>query len=183
MLDTSVDNAVAHVVLSRPEARNALNDDFWEAFPALIRAWDEDPAVRVIVISGAGPHFCAGIDLSYLSGLVPRASDPARGNEQLRRRIHDLQAAFDLLNTSRKPVLAVVHGACMGAGLDLVAAADMRYCAADAFFQIHEVNIGMVADLGSLQRLPRQLPDGVVRELAFSGRRMTADEALRLGFV
>lgn len=183
MLKTTVDNAVAHVVLSRAKSRNALGEEFWRDFPALIAKWDDDPGVRVIVISGAGPHFCSGIDLGYLSKLMPKSNDPARGNEQLRRRIRTLQQALDVLATTRKPVIAAVHGACMGAGLDLAAAADMRYAAADAFFQIHEVNIGMVADLGSLQRMPRQLPDGMVRELAFTGRRMVADEALRLGFV
>ena len=183
MLNTKIEDRVATVTLARAAARNALNASFWQDFPTLMRALDDDPAVRAIVIAGDGPHFCAGIDLDYLLSLLPKTDDPARGNERMRRQIIELQAALDVMTAIRKPVLVVVHGACMGAGLDLVAAADMRYAATDAFFQIHEVNVGMVADLGSLQRMPRQLPDGLLRELAFTGRRLGAEEARACGFV
>ena len=183
MLKSTIKDRVATILLARPEARNALDAGFWRDFPALIRQLDADPAVRVIVIAGEGPHFCSGIDLAYLTSLMTQADDPARANEHMRRNIIELQLAFDVLNSIRKPVLTVIHGACMGGGLDLIAAADMRYAAKDAFFQIHEINIGIVADLGSLQRLRHQLPDGILRELAFSGRRMSAEEAYHLGFV
>lgn len=183
MLNCKIEDHIAIVTLARPAARNALDAAFWRDFPALMRALDDDPAARAVVIAGEGPHFCAGIDLDYLRSLVPATADAARGSERLRRQIIELQAALSVITAIRKPVLVVVHGACMGAGLDLVAAADMRYAATDAFFQIHEINIGMVADLGSLQRLPKQIPDGLLRELAFTGRRLGAEEARACGFV
>lgn len=183
MLNCKIEDHIASVTLARAEVRNALNAAFWRDFPALMRSLDDNPAVRAVVIAGEGPHFCAGIDLGYLRSLMPGAADAARGNEKMRRQLIELQAALSVMTTLRKPVLAAVHGACMGAGLDLVAAADMRYAATDAFFQIHETNIGMVADLGALQRLPKQIPDGLVRELAFTGRRLGAEEARACGFV
>lgn len=183
MLNSKIENHVAIVTLARAEARNALNAAFWQDFPALMRNLDDNPSVRAMVIAGEGPHFCAGIDLDYLRSLVPTTADAARGSERLRRQILELQSALNIMTAIRKPVLAAVHGACMGAALDLVAAADMRYAATDAFFQIHEINIGMVADLGSLQRLPKQIPEGLLRELAFTGRRLSAEEARACGFV
>ncbi|WP_281302165.1 MULTISPECIES: crotonase/enoyl-CoA hydratase family protein [unclassified Iodidimonas] len=188
MLELQIDAGIAHIRLSRPDKANALNADFWRDFPKMIDQLDEDPKVRVIVISGMGRHFCSGIDLAMLAALMPSAdsqpeADPARLREKLRRKIIAMQDCFTSLDRCRKPSIAAVHGGCLGAGVDLVTACDIRLASADVRFTVQEINIGMVADVGTLQRIGHLLPHGIVRDLAYSGRAMLADEALRLGFI
>lgn len=175
---------IARVTLNRPEALNAMHSAFWVECRAIFEELGADPQVRVIVISSSGKHFSAGIDLGFLSQMVPDATeDPARMRDKLRHRILELQASFSAIANCRVPVLAAIHGGCIGAAVDLAAACDMRYCTSDAYFLIQEVNIGMVADLGALQRMPLQLPQGLLRELAYTGRKLEAEEARDKGFV
>ena len=137
-----------------------------------------------MVISSSGRHFTAGMDLSVFGGLgKAESNDRARINEQLRRSVLETQESFNVIEACRVPVLAAIQGGCIGGGVDLVTACDMRYCTADAFFCIQEINIGMVADVGTLQRLPHLIPAGMVRELAYTGRRFTATEAKSAGLV
>ncbi len=178
------DGPVAHVQINNPARANALAAPFWEELPRLIEQLDADTTVRAIVISGVGRHFTAGIDLAIFQDFAPDPqADPARQRERLYRRIRAMQETFSVLERCRKPAIAAIHGACLGAGVDMVTACDIRLAASDAFFAIQEVNIGMVADVGTLQRAPHLLPHGILRELAFTGRRMSAGEAHRWGFV
>jgi len=180
----TVQDHVAEIRFGDPARRNALGRAFWEALPALMAKIETAPEVRALIIRSEGPHFCSGIDLDYLKSLFPaEGPDPARDREKLRREIVALQDVINRVASCRVPVIAVVQGACMGAGLDLVAATDMIYASADAGFTIQETNIGLAADLGSLQRLPHRMNTGLLRELAFTGRTMGAEEALSCGLV
>jgi enoyl-CoA hydratase len=144
---------------------------------------DSEPSVRVVILAASGNHFCAGLDLAMFGSVRGTSSEPSRRAEHLRRTILRMQGNLSALEKCRKPVLAAIHRTCIGGGVDLVCCADMRYATEDAYFSIREIDIGMVADVGTLQRLPRLIPDGVVRELAYTGRNMDAEEARELGFV
>ncbi|PCI47497.1 MAG: enoyl-CoA hydratase [Alphaproteobacteria bacterium] len=175
---------IATITLCNPQKANALGEDFWTEFAQVFDHITEDPEVRVVVVASSGKHFTSGIDLGYLQTTLPPAdADPARAMDKLRRHVKFLQAPFEAIDNCRVPVLAAVQGGCFGAGVDLVSACDIRYVSADAFFIIQEINIGMVADLGTLQRMPRQIPDGLMRELAYTGRKYLAEEALATGYV
>ena len=183
--DYTVADHVATITLNRPEKRNAMIREFWDDMKAVFAAIADDPAVRAVVIASTGPHFTAGIDLSLLAQVM-QASDgleESRKRERLRRMVLDFQESFTAMERSRVPVLAAVQGGCIGGGIDMVTAADMRYCTADAFFLVKEIEVGMTADVGTLQRLPRVMPDGLARELCYTGRRMMADEAKACGLV
>jgi enoyl-CoA hydratase len=176
---------VAHVQLARPDAMNSMNADFWLELPLCMRELEASGEARVIVISSTGKHFSAGMDLGVFTNpkAVPMGGDPARMAENLRRVVMQLQASLSSLEEVRLPVLVAIQGGCIGGALDMVCAADSRYCSADAYFTIKETELGMTADVGTLQRLPKLLPQGVVRELAYTGRKFGADEAKALGFV
>nr|WP_175586196.1 crotonase/enoyl-CoA hydratase family protein [Pseudomonas sp. CM27] len=175
---------IAHVQINRPEKVNAMNAAFWEEIIEIFQWVDDTDAVRVVVISGAGKHFSAGIDLMMLASLAGQmGKDVGRNARFLRKTIQRLQASFTAVDKCRKPVLAAVQGYCIGGAIDLVSACDMRYCSRDAQFSIKEIDMGMAADVGTLQRLPRIIGDGMMRELAFTGRSVEADEALRIGLV
>lgn len=177
------DGAVAHIQLNRPDKSNALNAAMWQEIRAAFEWVDQSPTVRVALLSGAGKNFCAGIDLAMLAGVQQQTAHPdgARSREKLRRLILDLQDCLSSLERCSKPVIAAIQGACVGGALDLVTCCDMRYVTDDAVFSIKEIDIGMVADVGTLQRLPRLIGDGMTRELAYTGRNVDADEAVRLG--
>ena len=177
------DGAVAHLRLSRPEASNALDVAFWRDFGPALKALDAAGETRALVLSGEGRNFCAGMDISVFSGGAILSTDTAAQRQAFHQAARELQDALSRLEKVRFPVIAAVHGACVGAGLDMVAACDLRLASMDAYFRIEEINIGMMADVGSLQRLPSILPEGVVRELAYLGTSLTADRAERLGFV
>lgn len=184
VFDLEIADAIASLSLNRPRVRNAMNAAFWRELPEIVRLLDGDPAVRVVILRAEGPHFCAGIDLEYLRAIAPKGEgERAREATGFRRAILDMQAAVTSLEMARFPVIAAIHGACIGAGLDLVTAADIRIASADAEFRVEETNLGIVADLGSLQRLPRIIAPGAARELALTGRTLDAGEAARLGLV
>ncbi len=177
-------DGIAHVTLNRPRVRNAMNTDFWREIKTAFETIDRDPKARVAVISSTGPHFTAGLDLSsFGSILAPSDGDEGRRRHALRRLILDLQGCFSAIEACRVPVLAAVQGGCIGGGVDMVSACDMRYCSEDAYFVIKEIDIGMTADVGTLQRLPHLIPEGLVRELAYTGRNMAAPEAQASGLV
>jgi len=178
-------DGIADIRLNRPERANALNESMWQELRTAFRWADATDAVRVVVLSGAGRHFCAGIDLSMLAGLAETVAhtDPARGREALRHLILDLQDCLSSIERCRKPVLAAIHGACVGGAVDMIACCDMRYAVVEAQFSVREIDIGMTADVGSLQRLPRIVPDGIVRELAYTGRTVDGTEAQAIGLV
>lgn len=180
----NIDHGVAKVKLNRPDAANALDEQAWKILKQIFKDLDLNDSVRVIILTGSGKNFCGGIDLSMLQGVLQTdVSCEARRRERLHRKILELQKTINQLENCRKPIVAAVQGACVGAGLDLIAACDMRYGTEDAYFSIKEVDMGMVADLGSLQRLPKILNEGAVRELAFTGRNIYADEAKTLGLL
>lgn len=177
------EGGVAHVELAREGKFNAMDHDFFAAIGETFRSLGSDSKVRAILLSGRGKHFSAGLDLQYAASQFSPPSDPGRGAEARLRHIHWLQDAFTAVEQVRVPVIAAVHGGCIGAGVDLAAACDLRIGAADAFFQVAEVDVAITADLGTLQRLTHLIPEGLVRELAYTGRRMDAAEAQRLGLL
>lgn len=178
-----VEAGVAHVELARPDRLNAMDRDMFAAIGDAFRALGRDPAVRAILLSGQGKHFTAGLDLEYASRQFPPSEDPGRAAEARLRHVEWLQDAFSAVEAARPPVIAVLHGGCIGAGVDLASACDLRVASAGAFFQVAEVDVAITADLGTLQRLGYLIPHGVLRELAFTGRRMGAEEAARYGLV
>jgi enoyl-CoA hydratase len=183
--NVSVENRIAHVQFSRPQAMNSMNKAFWVELPQCIRDIESQTDARVIVISSTGKHFSAGMDLGVFSdsSTMPQSKDPSRMAEGLRRLVLQLQATLSSLEEIRLPVLTAIQGGCIGGALDLVCAADSRYCTADAYFTIKETELGMTADVGTLQRLPKLIPAGIVKELAFTGRKFTAQEAQQFGLV
>src|SRR5262245_18064822 len=184
--DVSIEEKIAHVRLARPEAYNTMIPEFWSELPEITRALEDTGEARAIVISSTGKHFTAGMDLSvFTSDRDPGERDAEMGRRRanLRRDILRLQGTFNCLDHARMPVLAAVQGGCIGGGVDMISACDIRYCSEDAFFCIQEINIGMTADVGTFPRLPHLIPQGVVRELAYTGRRLAAREALDVGLV
>lgn len=181
-LDVQVADDVGWIWIDRPSTHNALSADLWEDLPAACRALDEDEDVRVIVVAGRGPSFTAGIDLSLLASLPGGPSDATR-NMATYRMVRRLQASFTAFADARTPVVAAIHGHCLGAGIDLITACDIRLASEDARFSVRETRMGLVADVGTLQRLPRIVGPGHAAELAFTGRTFDAGEALRIGLV
>jgi enoyl-CoA hydratase len=179
-----IEAGIAHLQFNRPERMNTMAPAFFPAFRDVVQALSDSGDARVLVISSTGKHFSAGMALETLGGqggMLDTSSPRARLSfqEGLRR----LMGCFDVLDTARMPVVCAVQGGCIGGALDLAAACDIRVCSEDAFFCIQEINVGMAADLGVLQRLPKLIPQGVVRELAYTGDRLPAARALELGLV
>ncbi|KAI5402203.1 hypothetical protein KIW84_066606, partial [Lathyrus oleraceus] len=171
-------SGVFYLNLNRPSQRNALTHDFFSEFPKALYALDHNPDVNVIVLSGAGKHFCSGIDLSLLNSTAGELS-----GESLRRQILAMQDSITALERCRKPVIASIHGGCIGGGIDIITACDIRVCTEDAFFSVKEVDLALAADLGSLQRLPSIVGFGNAMELALTARRFSGLEAKELGLV
>ena len=178
-----IEDGVAHVELARPERLNAMDRDMFAAIGDTFRALGRDPAVRVILLSGRGRHFSAGLDLEYASKQFAPIGDPGRAAEAKLRHVEWLQDAFTAVEQARPPVIAALHGGCIGAGVDLISACDLRVASADFYLQIAEIDVAITADLGTLQRLGHLLPHGIVRELTYTGRPMAAEEAARFGLV
>lgn len=185
-LSVTHDGGVATVRLERPEAANALDRTLWRELRDTFSALDADPGVRVVVLAGAGKHFCAGIDLSMLAeiqGMAPDGADPGRAREALRRLILDLQDVLTTVERCRVPVLAAIQGVCVGAGLDLAVVCDLRYATPRTKFSLKEVDMGLAADVGVLQRLPRIVGEGRAREMAYTCRDVRGPEAETMGLV
>ena len=177
-------SGVWNVYLNRPSRGNALSTDLFLEFPKALHSLDLNPNVNVIVLAGAGQHFCSGIDLSALKSFSEHSSgDHGRSGESLRGHILALQDAVSAIERCRKPVIASVHGACIGGGVDIITACDIRFCTNDAFFSVKEVDLAITADLGTLQRLPSIIGYGNAVELALTARRFSGLEAKQLGLV
>ncbi|XP_065560677.1 delta(3,5)-Delta(2,4)-dienoyl-CoA isomerase, mitochondrial-like [Artemia franciscana] len=178
---------VAHVQLNRPEQLNSMNQTFWRECKECFSGLAEDEDCRAIVVSGSGKHFTAGLDLTDMGNLSEQFSsddDIARKSKRLYKIIRAYQESFSAIEQCPKPVIAAVHSACIGGGVDLITAADIRFCTKDAYFCVKEVDIGLAADVGTLQRLPKVIgSDSLARDLALTARRMYADEAKESGLV
>ena len=181
----SVENKVAHVVINRPEKVNSFNETTWKELKVIFEHIDKEPEVRVAVLSGEGKLFCAGIDLQMLMSVkqVEDIDCGGRRSEKIFAFIKVLQSSINAIEMCSKPVIAAIHNGCIGGGVDIVAACDLRYCSQDAYFTIKEIDMGMVADLGTLQRLPKFVKPAVVSEMAFTGRKVGATEAKEIGLV
>ncbi|XP_060519588.1 delta(3,5)-Delta(2,4)-dienoyl-CoA isomerase, mitochondrial [Cylas formicarius] len=178
---------VYHVQLNRPERLNALNRTMWSDIEKCFHNLSSDENCRAIVLSGNGKHFTAGMDLQDTAEVFPQINelgDVSKKAKHFYQILTDCQRSMSSLELCRKPVLAAIHAACVGAGVDMITAADMRYCTKDAWFQVKEVDIGMAADVGTLQRLPKVVgSDSLARELCFTARKMPASEALSCGLI
>ncbi len=184
--DVAIADHIAHITLKRPDAFNSMIRDFWNELPEIVRDIDDNARARVIVISSTGKHFCAGMDLAVFSdgqGVGAAGGDRYVQAESFRRHVHHLQNSFSCLDEARMPVLVAIQGGCIGGAVDMTSACDIRYATADAFFCIQEINIGMTADVGTFPRLCKLIPEGWVRELAYTGRRLPAHRAKEIGLV
>lgn len=182
-----IEAGVAHIQLKRPEAMNTMTRAFWNELPAIVKHIDDNALARCIVITSTGKHFSAGMELSVFTdgeGVTEeRSGDRHVAGESFRRYVGVLQDSFSCLDKARMPVIVAIQGGCIGGAVDFVSACDIRYATTDAFFCIQEINIGMTADVGTFPRLCKLIPEGWVRELAYTGRRLPAAKALAIGLV
>ncbi|MEO7244830.1 MAG: enoyl-CoA hydratase-related protein [Rubrivivax sp.] len=182
--DRELPAGVAHLQLHRGDRLNTFEPAFFPALRDAVRTLDRAGATRVLVISSTGRHFSAGMSLEvFATGMPLLQTGSARDRLTFQDGLRDLMRCFDVLEQARFPVLCAVQGGCIGGALDLAAACDLRLCSADAFFTVQEIHIGMAADLGVLQRLPKIVPDGVARQMAYTGERVDAARALAIGLV
>lgn len=185
-IDVTIDDQIAYVALKGPGNGNALGPEFWEEFPAAFDDLDTNDDVRVVVVRGAGDQFTYGLDLKRNSDLFSKimgGQKLAAERTELFEKVRQWQDAFDAIERCSKPTIAAVHGHCIGGGVNLIAACDMRICSSDATFSLREVRIAIVPDLGALQRLPRIVGEGVTRRIAMTGEDFGADQALEWGLV
>ena len=185
--NVTIDENIAHIQLSRPDKYNSMIPAFWTELPKIVEDISDNAKARVIVISSQGRHFCSGMDLAVFTGPgdeeKPDPRTTQQRNEAIRLNVRDLQRTISCLDDARMPVLMAIQGGCIGGGVDLSSAADCRYITRDGFFCIQEINIGMTADVGTFPRLCHLLPQGMLRELSYTGRRFFAQEALEFGLV
>ena len=184
--DVEINNSIAHIRFNRPEKRNSMNEDFWTMFPKEVEELDDSGEIRALIVSSTGPHFSAGIDLSmFKDDIVESETDNEIGRSRgyFLQQLKFLQNAVSCLEAARFPVVTAVQGGCIGGGIDLITAADIRICTKDAFFLIEEINVGLAADIGTIQRLPRIIPAGIAREWTMLGEKVSADRAKEVGLV
>jgi len=188
--DVEIENRIAHIRLKRGDELNSMVPEFWSELPAIVQEIDTQATARVIVISSTGKHFSAGMDLSVFTGRQSVGTSAAASSEErgrvranLRQSVLAIQESFNVLERARLPVLIAIQGGCVGGAVDMASACDCRYATEDAFFVIQEINLGMTADVGTFPRLCHLLPQGYLRELAYSGRRLPASRARELGLV
>lgn len=184
-LDISIRTNIAFVALNRPEKANALHRDLWTSLKSFFMWVKEISDIHVVVLSGHGKHFCSGIDLHFLRDTQQTLKEQGSSIRQsnIKTFILDLQETFNAMELCHKPVIAAIHGQCIGAGVDLIAACDIRYATQDAQFSIKEVDFGIVSDTGALQRLPHLISYGTLSELAYTGREFGAEEAMQIGII
>ena len=188
--DVNIADPIAHIQLKRGAEMNTMVPEFWRELPEIVSDIDDNARARVIVISSTGKHFSAGMDLSVFTGgqsvgtsASQSVHERGRVRANLRRGVLDIQESFNVLDRARMPVLVAIQGGCVGGAVDMTSACDCRYATEDAFFVIQEINLGMTADVGTFPRLCHLMPQGVLRELAYSGRRLPARKALELGLI
>jgi enoyl-CoA hydratase/carnithine racemase len=185
----SITDRIAQVILNRPDKRNSMNPAFWKELPEIIKDIDYESRARVIVLSSTGPHFSSGLDVSSFGGITNSAVDGDEATRKLQAgtafydNVSHMQESFSCIENCRVPVLAAIQGGCIGGGVDLITACDIRYATEDAFITIFETNIGMTADVGTFPRLVKLIPEGYVREMAYTGRRVSAREARSMGLI
>ncbi len=179
----TIENHVAHLVLNQPKAMNTMHPQFWRELDGVLSDLHRSGEARALVISSTGKHFSAGMALETFGGAIQMNDATPEGRAAVFDTLSDMQATFTKLETLRIPVIVAIQGGCIGGAVDMVTACCIRYASAEAFFCIQEINIGMVADVGTLQRLPKLIPLAVVKELAYTGRRLTADKAMHYGLV
>jgi enoyl-CoA hydratase/carnithine racemase len=176
---------IGTITLRRPEKRNALNSALWLSLSEALGKAAQDKEVRAVLLKGAGDSFCSGLDLSPTNDVIRLLSEEPSAEQKMRifdiiRRVQSIHSELELL---RVPTIAVIHGHCLGAGLELVCSCDMRFCSSDALFALPEPRFGIITDAGGLQRLPKIVGRGKAREIAFRGHSFGADEAKRIGLV
>ena len=169
------------LILDRPEKRNSMSFKFFAGLTEHFDQFDVDPEVRVVIVRAEGKSFTVGLDLAEAGAMLGDGSASQR--EDLKRWIKRLQDNISAVERCRKPVIAAIHGHCIGGGIDLTSACDIRLASRDAIFSIRETRIGIIADVGTLQRFPTIVGQGLFRELAMTGRDFSAEEALRIGFI
>jgi enoyl-CoA hydratase len=184
--DVEINNSIAHIRFNRPEKRNSMNEDFWTMFPKEVEELDDSGEIRALIVSSTGPHFSAGIDLSMFKDDIVESeteNEIGRSRGYFLQQLKFLQNAVSCLEAARFPVVTAVQGGCIGGGIDLITAADIRICTKDAFFLIEEINVGLAADIGTIQRLPKIIPAGIAREWTMLGEKVSADRAKEVGLV
>ena len=183
--DLEKKGSIAHLRFNRPEKRNSMNEDFWRTFPDEVEMLDDTGEIRALIVSSTGPHFSAGIDLNMFQNdqISFEKGEIGRSRGYFMQQLAYLQKAASCLETARFPVIAAVQGGCIGGGIDLITAADIRLCTADAFFKIEEINVGLAADIGTLQRLPKVIPAGIAREWALMGESISSKRAHEVGLI
>ena len=183
--DVEIEDKIAHIRLNRGDALNTMTKAFWNELPAIVREIDRSAEARVIVISSTGKHFSAGMDLAnFGNGSVTGGThDRHIMAEKFRSDIRQIQSSFNALEEARQPVLFACQGGVIGGAIDMVSAGDIRWCTQDAWFCIQEINIAMTADVGTFPRLQRYIPEGWVKEMAYTGRKLGADKAKEIGLV
>lgn len=185
MVSLEIVDQVAHIRLDRPDKLNAMNWDFWETLPKVVAEINANQAIRAVVLSAEGKAFSVGLDFfDMMPKLSTNGNAPDGATQQrLHKMIREMQWSVTSLERCRVPVIAAIHGYCLGGAIDLITACDVRFCSADARFGIRETKMAIVADIGTLQRLPRIVPEGIARELVFTGRDFDAEYANRIGLV
>jgi enoyl-CoA hydratase len=191
VLSVERDAHVATLWLDRPEARNAMGPAFWADLPVVMAELSADSEVRAVVVAARGPHFSVGLDLKQMGAMLSGSDQPGSGARHSRAAtaatarlsIHRMQASISSVADCPKPVIAAVHGYCIGGGVDLISACDIRVGSADAVFSVRETKMAIVADLGSLQRLPAIIGAGHLAELAFTGKDISAERAKEIGLL
>ncbi|MFZ6687212.1 enoyl-CoA hydratase-related protein [Undibacterium sp. SXout11W] len=182
--DFNIDNKIAHLRFNRPDSLNTMQPVFFRELVEILQQLQNQASARVLVISSTGKHFTAGMALDvFAGGGISLDDNNAIGRANIALILKDMHHSFNLIEQLRMPVIAAVQGGCIGGGVDMVCAADIRLATTNTFFCIQEINIGMTADLGTLQRLPKLIPEGIVHEMAYTGRRLNAQRALNCGLV
>lgn len=182
--DFSISDKIAHLRFNRPDSMNSMQPVFFRELGSILQGLQQAGEARVLIISSTGKHFTAGMALDVFAGGAIRIDDTsAGGRANIALLLQEIQDCFNRIEELRMPVISAIQGGCIGGGVDLICATDIRLATSDAFFCIGEINIGMTADLGTLQRLPKLIPEGIVHEMAYTGRRLSAARALAVGLV